>query len=75
LCDCGKRFGSSVSKKRQRSEPEDHAAILCEIMAGLAGGGIAAPRGADRDFFGQLSFHVETHVSDLASAFNFWTPM
>jgi TorA maturation chaperone TorD len=34
-----------------RSEPEDHAAVLCEIMAGLVGGGIAAPAGADRDFF------------------------
>jgi TorA maturation chaperone TorD len=34
-----------------RSEPEDHAATLCEIMAGLVGGGIAAPAGADRDFF------------------------
>jgi TorA maturation chaperone TorD len=35
------------------SEPEDHAAVLCEIMAGLVGGGIAAPAGADRDFFQQ----------------------
>jgi TorA maturation chaperone TorD len=34
-----------------RSEPEDHAAMLCEVMAGLVGGGIAAPAGADRDFF------------------------
>jgi TorA maturation chaperone TorD len=33
------------------SEPEDHAAVLCEIMTGLVGGGIAAPAGADRDFF------------------------
>jgi len=33
------------------SEPEDHAAILCEIMAGLVGGEIAAPAGADREFF------------------------
>ena len=40
-----------VERSPQRSEPEDHAAILCEIMAGLAGGGIAAPAGADRDFF------------------------
>jgi TorA maturation chaperone TorD len=35
------------------SEPEDHIAILCEIMAGLVGGEIAAPTGADREFFEQ----------------------
>ena len=40
-----------IEKAAQRSEPEDHAAILCEIMAGLVGGGIVAPAGADRDFF------------------------
>jgi TorA maturation chaperone TorD len=34
-----------------RSEPEDHAATLCEVMAGLVVGSIAAPAGADRDFF------------------------
>jgi TorA maturation chaperone TorD len=33
------------------SEPEDHAAILCEVMAGLVGGEIPAPAGADREFF------------------------
>jgi TorA maturation chaperone TorD len=32
-------------------EPEDHAAILCEIMAGLAGGRFDAPAGADRELF------------------------
>jgi TorA maturation chaperone TorD len=37
-------------------EPEDHAAVLCEIMAGLAGGRFAAPAGADRELF-------EKHVS------------
>jgi TorA maturation chaperone TorD len=34
-----------------QSEPEDHAAILCEIMAGLAGGTIEAAPGADREIF------------------------
>jgi TorA maturation chaperone TorD len=33
------------------SEPEDHAAILCEVMAGLIGGDIASLAGADREFF------------------------
>jgi TorA maturation chaperone TorD len=32
-------------------EPEDHAAILCEVMAGLAGGRFAAPQGSDRQMF------------------------
>jgi TorA maturation chaperone TorD len=42
-----------IEKAPERSEPEDHAATLCEIMAGLVGGGIAAPAGTDRDFFEQ----------------------
>ncbi|WP_128561068.1 TorD/DmsD family molecular chaperone [Methylobacterium crusticola] len=33
------------------SEPEDHAAILLEVMAGLAGGRLAAAAGTDRRFF------------------------
>jgi hypothetical protein len=40
-----------IEKAAVRSEPEDHAAILCEIMAGLVEGGIAASPGADREFF------------------------
>jgi TorA maturation chaperone TorD len=32
-------------------EPEDHAAVLCEIMAGLAGRRFDAPEGADRALF------------------------
>jgi TorA maturation chaperone TorD len=32
-------------------EPEDHAGILCEIMAGLAGGRLLAPAGSDRIIF------------------------
>jgi TorA maturation chaperone TorD len=34
-----------------QAEPEDHAAILCEIMAGLAGQTLPAPPGADRELF------------------------
>ena len=40
-----------IEKAAGHSEPEDHVAFLCEIMAGLAGGDIAAPPGADREFF------------------------
>jgi TorA maturation chaperone TorD len=47
--DALQRLG--IEKAPERSEPEDHAAFLCEIMAGLVGGGIAAEAGADRGFF------------------------
>ena len=42
-----------IEKAGGRSEPEDHAAILCEIMASLIGGTFASPAGADREFFEQ----------------------
>jgi TorA maturation chaperone TorD len=45
-----------------QSEPEDHAAVVCEIMAGLTGGAIPAPAGADRDFF-------KTHVATWIRSF------
>jgi TorA maturation chaperone TorD len=38
-------------ERMNRSEPEDHIATLCEIMAGLVGGAITGPGGCDRDFF------------------------
>jgi TorA maturation chaperone TorD len=44
-----KRLGIELTDGQ--SEPEDHAAILCEIMAGLAGGVINAPPGSDRQIF------------------------
>jgi TorA maturation chaperone TorD len=43
--------GLGIETARQLSEPEDHVAILCEIMAGLADGSIAAPAGFEREFF------------------------
>ena len=33
------------------SEPEDHVALLLEVMSTLAGGAHQAHSGADRDFF------------------------
>jgi TorA maturation chaperone TorD len=49
------------------SEPEDHAAVLMEIMAALAGGQIGAPPGADRDFFEQhLAPWIGRFFADLA---------
>jgi TorA maturation chaperone TorD len=44
-----KRVGIALAEGL--SEPEDHAAILCEIMAGLAGGAIEAEPGTDRRIF------------------------
>jgi TorA maturation chaperone TorD len=44
-----KRLG--IEQTAGQSEPEDHAAILCEIMSGLAGGSIEAVPGADREIF------------------------
>jgi TorA maturation chaperone TorD len=40
-----------VERADALTEPEDHAAILFEIMAALAGGEIAAPDGTDREVF------------------------
>ena len=40
-----------IERVEGQAEPEDHAAILCEIMAGLADGSFAAPAGADRQIF------------------------
>jgi TorA maturation chaperone TorD len=34
-------------------EPEDHAAVLCEIMAGVIGGRFSAPADSDRALFEQ----------------------
>jgi TorA maturation chaperone TorD len=51
------------------SEPEDHAAILCEIMAGLVGGEIAAPAGADREFFDKhMARWIRRFFADLEHA-------
>jgi TorA maturation chaperone TorD len=40
-----------VERVEGNYEPEDHAATLCEIMSGLAGGTLPAPEGAERRLF------------------------
>jgi TorA maturation chaperone TorD len=40
-----------IERAEGQYESEDHAAILCEIMSGLAGGQFPAPAGADRHLF------------------------
>jgi TorA maturation chaperone TorD len=58
-----------IEKTPARTEPEDHAAFLCEIMAGLAGGGIVADEGTDRAFFGRyLSPWIRRFFVDLEKA-------
>ncbi|HZQ13383.1 MAG TPA: molecular chaperone TorD family protein [Pseudolabrys sp.] len=43
--------GMGVERAEGVAEPEDHAGILCEIMAGLASGRLPAPAGSDRTIF------------------------
>jgi TorA maturation chaperone TorD len=65
--DALQRLG--IEKAPERPEPEDHAAFLCEIMAGLVGGGIAAQAGADRAFFEEhLSPWIRRFFVDLEQA-------
>lgn len=40
-----------IERAAEQYESEDHAAILCEIMSGIAGGQFPAPAGADRQIF------------------------
>src|SRR5437764_5385242 len=42
-----------IERASGQAEPEDHAAILCEIMASLASRRFAARDGAEREFFQQ----------------------
>ena len=43
--------GVGIERAEGQYESEDHAAILCEIMSGIAGGQFPAPAGADRQLF------------------------
>jgi len=40
-----------IERSEGNAEPEDNAAILCEIMSGLVSGRLPAPPGADRELF------------------------
>jgi TorA maturation chaperone TorD len=59
----------SLERATGRSEPEDHVAILCEIMAGLVSGDIAAPMDSDRAFFDEhLGSWIGRFFTDLEQA-------
>jgi TorA maturation chaperone TorD len=58
-----------IERAPGQAEPEDHAAILCEIMAGLAGHELPAPPGADRELFAaHLAPWIARFFSDLERA-------
>jgi TorA maturation chaperone TorD len=55
-----------IGRMNGQTEPEDHAAILLEIMAGLASGELPAPAGADREIFDDhLAPWITRFFSDL----------
>jgi TorA maturation chaperone TorD len=61
------QFG--IARAETTMEPEDHVAVLCDIMAGLAGGRFAAPAGADRNLFERhLAPWIDRFFADLQQA-------
>jgi len=64
-----------VERVEGNYEPEDHAATLCEIMSGLAGGTLPAPEGAERRLFEKhMAPWIGRFFADLerADAANFY---
>ncbi len=58
-----------IERQDGNAEPEDHAAILCEIMAGVTGGRFAAPAGTDRQLFDKhLAPWIGRFFADLERA-------
>jgi TorA maturation chaperone TorD len=51
-----------IERIPERGEPEDHLAILCEVMAGLIDRTLPAPAGAEQAFF-------HAHVAPWAARF------
>ncbi len=59
----------AIERTAGQAEPEDHAAILCEIMAGLANRRFGAPADADRELFEQhLKPWIARFFADLERA-------
>jgi TorA maturation chaperone TorD/DNA-binding transcriptional regulator YdaS (Cro superfamily) len=58
-----------IERVEGEAEPEDHAAVLCEIMAGLAAGRFDARAGADHELFEKhLSPWIGRFFADLEHA-------
>ena len=61
--------GLGIERTTGQAEPEDHAAILCEIMAGLACRRFAAAAGADQALFeAHLAPWIGRFFADLEQA-------
>jgi TorA maturation chaperone TorD len=58
-----------IERTPDETEPEDHAAILCAIMSGLAEARFTAPAGADREIFEEhLAPWIARFFADLEKA-------
>jgi TorA maturation chaperone TorD len=58
-----------IERIEGNAEPEDHAATLCEIMAGLAGGRFGAHAGGDQEIFEKhMAPWIGRFFSDLERA-------
>jgi TorA maturation chaperone TorD len=58
-----------IERAEGEVEPEDHAAIMCEIMAGLAAGRFGAPTGSDQQLFERhLAPWIGRFFTDLEQA-------
>jgi TorA maturation chaperone TorD len=58
-----------IERAAGHSEPEDHVAVLCEVMAGLIDGRISGPEGVDRAFFDEhLAPWIARFFADLEQA-------
>jgi TorA maturation chaperone TorD len=66
-----------IERVEGQSEPEDHAAILCEIMAGLIAGEFAVPAERQQYFFDRhLAPWIRRFFADLeAEAADFYRPV
>jgi TorA maturation chaperone TorD len=58
-----------IERSQGHAEPEDHAAVLCEIMAGIVSGRFGVPAGAERELFEQhLAPWIGRFFADLEGA-------
>ncbi len=67
-----------IERVEGNAEPEDHAATLCEVMAGLAGGRFGVQAGSDQMIFeNHMASWMGRFFSDLenAEAANFYRPV
>jgi TorA maturation chaperone TorD len=74
----GELVALGIERTEGNAEPEDHAATLCEIMAGLVGGRFGAGPGNDQQIFERhLASWIGRFFADLehAKAARFYRPV